>query len=143
MVVKIFTDTNIILDLFDHQRPHSKTSQTLWHFIEAGEIQAFISESVLTTIDYILRKSLSKQKRMTAYADLLDFVDILPCTDSVCRKAIQQNFTDLEDAILYQLTLENEVQYFITNDKAALKKLSFPQVPVISVVDFLKKYTQI
>lgn len=139
MAVKIFTDTNIILDLFDHQRPHSKTSQTLWQFIESGEAVACISESVLTTIDYILRKSLSRSKRMAAYTDLLDYVDVLPCTDAVCRKAIQFHFPDLEDAILYQLARENEVDYFITNDHVALKKMAMPQVPVITAAEFLKR----
>ena len=139
MAVKIFTDTNIILDLFDQQRPHSKASQTLWGFIESGEAIACISESVLTTIDYILRKSLSRSKRMAAYTDLLDYADILPCTDAICRKAIQFHFPDLEDAVLYQLALEHEVNYFITNDNAALKKMALPQVPVITGDDFLKR----
>lgn len=139
MAIKIFTDTNIILDLFDHQRPRSKSSQALWQFIESGDTVACISESVLTTIDYILRRSLSRSKRMAAYTDLLDYVDVLPCTDAICRKAIQFHFPDLEDAILYQLTLEHEVDYFITNDNAALKKMALPQVPVITADEFLKR----
>jgi predicted nucleic acid-binding protein len=142
MAIKVFTDTNIILDLFDHQRPHAQASKQLWKMVEDEKVMACISESVLTTIDYILRKSLSKTKRMAVYNDLMAYVDILPCTDAVCRKAIQQNFPDLEDAVLYQLALENEVDYFITNDNTALKKLALQQIPVITAVEFLKRVAE-
>lgn len=77
---------------------------------------------------------------MTATTDLLNYVDILSCTDSVCLKAIEQNFPDLEEAILYQLALKNEVDYFITNDNAALKKLATLQLPVLSEAKFLNHY---
>jgi predicted nucleic acid-binding protein len=139
MAVKLFTDTNILLDLFDALRPHAAAAQLLWQRVEDDEVEAFVSESVLTTIDYILQKSLSKQKRIAAYNHLLDFVTILPASESIFRKALQSNLTDLEDAVLYQLALEHELAFFITNDKGALKKLALPKVPVISAREFVAK----
>jgi predicted nucleic acid-binding protein len=139
MAVKLFTDTNILLDLFDAMRPHAESSQKLWQLVEADEAEACVSESVLTTIDYILRKSFSRQKRKVVYNQLLDFVTILPSSESVFRKALQSNHSDLEDAVLYQLAVEHELDFFITNDKAALKKLALPQLPAISAREFVTK----
>jgi predicted nucleic acid-binding protein len=139
MAVKIFTDTNILLDLFDANRPHAAASQLLWEQVEKENTEAFVSESVLTTIDYILRKSLSKQRRMAAYSHLLDFATILPAAENIFRKAIQSNHSDLEDAVLYQLAIEHELDYFITNDKAALKKLAKAEVPIISAKEYVNR----
>ena len=59
MAIKLFLDTNIILDVLDTERPFSKESQILFRFINDGTVTAYFSESVITTTDYILIKKFS------------------------------------------------------------------------------------
>jgi predicted nucleic acid-binding protein len=137
MDTKVFLDTNIILDILDDKRPFHSPAVELYRLLKTGEPDAYISESILTTTDYILQKSVGKSIRISLLSQLLDFLQVLPCTTKTCQKAIRSNFTDLEDAILYQIALENDVDFFITNDNKALKKLSLPALPVISSKEFL------
>ena len=138
MAYKIFIDTNILLDILDTKRPFSEESQQMWQQVELDEFDAFISESVLTTTDYILQKTIGRSKRLSILSDLLDYLQVLPCNTAICQKAIKADFPDLEDAILYQIAVENDLDYFISNDYKLLKKRTVTRVPVISATALLK-----
>jgi predicted nucleic acid-binding protein len=104
--------------------------------IEDNTLDAFISESVLATVDYILQKITTKETRIRLLSELLEYLRVLSCSTNICRRALQKNYPDLEDAILYQMVFEHAVDYFISNDRG-LKKLSSPGLPVVSAKEFL------
>ena len=120
MVTKIFLDTNIILDLLDSQRKCHKDAVLLFELIDNGEVMAFCSESVVTTTDYILQKLLSKAFRVEFFEEISRKIQILPCSNMILDRALSFDFEDLEDVILFQLALENKVDFFISNDKKLL-----------------------
>ena len=137
MATKIFLDTNIILDLLDQERPFSGESEVLFRLIDDGSLQAYFSESVITTTDYILTKKFANTKRIDILTDLLKMVTVIECSNSIVKSALLKNENDLEDAILYELALTEKLDYFITNDKQALKKLSTKKLPIVTTKDFL------
>ena len=60
----------------------------------------------------------------TIFTELNDLISISPCSNKTFYSALHANFDDLEDALLYQIALENKLDYFITNDLSLIKKLS-------------------
>jgi predicted nucleic acid-binding protein len=120
MVTKIFLDTNIILDLLDNQRQCHKDAVLLFELIDNGEVMAFFSESVVTTTDYILQKLLSKAFRAEFFEEISKKIQILSFSNMILDRALRLDFEDLEDVILFQLALENKIDFFITNDKKLL-----------------------
>ncbi len=138
MATKLFLDTNIILDVLDTERPFSKESQILFGLIDAGTVLAYFSESVITTTDYILIKIFSRTQRINIINDLLKLVNVIECTNSIVQNAIIKNETYIEDAILYELANNQKLDYFITNDKQALKKLATKKLPIVSTKEFLR-----
>ncbi len=120
MAIRIFLDTNIILDLLDNQRQCHKEAILLFELIDNGEVMAFFSESVVTTTDYILEKLLSKDVRAEFFGEISRKIQILPCSNMILDRALSLEFGDLKDIILFQLALENKVDFFITNDKKLL-----------------------
>lgn len=137
MATKIFLDTNIILDLLDQERPFSGESEVLFRLIDDGSLQAYFSESVITTTDYILTKKFANTQRIDILTDLLKMVTVIECSNSIVKSALLKNENDLEDAILYELALTEKLDYFISNDKQALKKLSTKKLPIVTTKDFL------
>jgi predicted nucleic acid-binding protein len=137
MATKLFLDTNIILDILDNKRPAHSQAYKIWEMVETNIAEACISESVLTATDYILKKVAERSIRVALFADLLKFLDVLPCSTDICRKALRNNFSDFEDTILYQVAIEGAADFFITNDTNALKKLSTGVLPVLSAKQFL------
>ncbi len=138
MVTKLFLDTNIILDLLDDKRTFHFESFELYKLMEKGLVLGFISESVITNTDYILKKLMTKSNRIQLLDELLHLIKILPCSNLVFERAIKNNFDDLEDVILYQIALESRLNYFVTNDINATKKLSSPLLPVIAPKNVIK-----
>jgi predicted nucleic acid-binding protein len=137
MATKLFLDTNIILDLLDRDRPFSKESEVLFKFIEEGAFLAYFSESVITTTDYVLIKKFANAKRISILNDLLKLITIIECSNTIVQNALLKNEPDVEDAILYELALTEKLDYFITNDKQALKKKATKKLPIITTKDFL------
>jgi predicted nucleic acid-binding protein len=117
MATRIFIDTNIFLDLLDNQRQYHKEAVLLFELIDNGEVMAFFSESVVATTDYILQKLLSKDLRTAFFGEISRKIQMLPCSNMILDRAVSLEFEDLEDVILFQLALENKVDFFITNDK--------------------------
>lgn len=138
MAIKLFLDTNIILDVLDTERPFSKESQILFGLIDAGTVLAYFSESVITTTYYILIKKFSRTQRINIINDLLKLVTVIECTNSIVQNAIIKNETDIEDAILYELANNQKLDYFITNDKQVLKKLASKKLLIVGTKEFLK-----
>jgi predicted nucleic acid-binding protein len=137
MATKLFLDTNIILDLLDSDRPFSEESKILFKFIEDGTWLAYFSESVITTTDYILKKKFTNDRRVSILTDLLKLVNVIACSNNIVQNALSKNEDDVEDAILYELALSQKLDYFISNDKQALKKLATKKLPIITTKDFL------
>lgn len=67
---------------------------------------------------------------------LLDYVSILDVTDSDCRKAINSDIPDFEDAVLVECAIRNKMDYIITDN---LKDFSKSSVPAIDSNDFICK----
>ncbi len=141
MGTKIFLDTNIILDIFDDKRIGYKDSVSLFKLVEEGIVSGFITESVITTTDYILQKNLSKKLRRVFFTELNNLINILPCSKQSFERSLQTNFSDLEDALLYQIAMEHKIDFFVTNDLAGIKKLSTSVLPALQPKELLKIFS--
>jgi predicted nucleic acid-binding protein len=64
-------------------------------------------------------------------------ITVIGCSNSIVKSALLKNENDLEDAILYELAFTEKLDYFITNDKQALKKRSTKKLPIVTTKDFL------
>ncbi len=138
MATKVFLDTNIVIDFFDPIRPGHKRAIELLSFIEKGEIEGFVSESVLNVSIYIWRKQFSVAAIREILSDMLTIIDVLSCTRDIYTKSLNLTGKDIEDAILYQIALENELDFFITEDKKDFQAFSLKKLPVLPVKEFLQ-----
>lgn len=138
MVFKIFLDTNIIIDFFDARRSEHETAVQLFDFAEKNILAAHSSETVLNTTVYILRKEFRTDSMKTMLNHLLNFLDILPCSNTSYRRALQLSANDLEDAVLYQLAIDRKLDYFVTSNKKDFKNMESPLLPVVSAKELMK-----
>lgn len=138
MATKIFIDTNLLIDFFDSLRSGHANAVKLFKAMEEDEISGFVSESVLNTTVYILRKQYSSNELRSILEDMLSFIDILPCTAGIYLNSLKLSGADIENALLYQLALENGVDYFITENKKDFKKFAVPALPFLSSKEFIQ-----
>ena len=137
MGTKIFLDTNVVIDFFDPLRVEHLNAVKLFSIIAKNEISGYVSESVLNTSVYILRKQFSPTQLREILTDCLSVISILPCSSRSYLQSLKLTGNDIEDALQYQLAIENKLDYFITEDKKDFKKFSLSILPVISTKEFL------
>ena len=71
-------------------------------------------------------------------SELVSMLSVLPCSNSTIKQAYLLDTNDLEDAVLYQIAFENNLDYFVTSDKKDFKKLSFALLLVVNGKELLK-----
>ena len=139
MGYKIFVDINIWVDLLNSERLNHLDAIKVIDMAEKGDCVAFVTESVLNTTAYLLRKDYSVPKLKGLFNHLLSFTELIPVTSIIYSKELQNALNDVEDAILYTAALNANIDYFITADLNDLKKLEVQELPVMTAKDFFNK----
>lgn len=138
MAFKIFLDINILVDTFLDFREGNSNAQTIINRSEVGILDSYVSESVINTTVYLTRKSVKADLLKTGIYELLKFITVLPCNNDTITSAYHNAKNDLEDAVLYQIALENKLDYFVTSDTKEYKKIQHPLLPVVTAKQILE-----
>lgn len=86
--MKIVFDTNIVLDVLLEREPFAAISINLFDAVERQVIQAYLYATTVTTIDYLLTKSLGKQSAKLSINRLLDLFAIADVNGVILKAVI-------------------------------------------------------
>lgn len=98
--MKILVDTNVVLDLLLDRSPFSDSAARIFSLVENSEVEAALCATTVTTLDYLLTLSLSREDAKKALRGLLELFEIAPVNRSVIEEALQSRMVDFEDAVL-------------------------------------------
>ena len=137
-MIKIFLDTNVILD---HAlgRAFADEAEKILVKAERGEIDCYISPGALYTLAYILGKAIKDidiiRKKLSLYLTLVTPVSNLPYNfeQAISDKA----FDDIEDAFQYYTALQAGCDFFVTANIKDFKKGEMKKMPVLKPDDYL------
>lgn len=138
MGFKLFIDINILVDLLDDERAGHKDAAALIDKAESGTCICYVTESVLNTTAYLVRKDYTVVAIAKMFSHLLGFILLLPVNTKTYRLALRLAVNDIEDAVLYKAAIENKLDYFVTSDSKDFKKIFSALLPVISSAAFIK-----
>ncbi len=136
MYKKIFFDTNIIVDLYDKDRPSHKFSTTCYLYILDKNIQLFTSCDIITTIYYILSKR-DKQKALNQIDDINQTLKVVEFENKEIKLTCDlmkkdSDYDDLEDTMQYILAKKMKCDLIISNDKNFTSK----EIEIMSSKEF-------
>jgi predicted nucleic acid-binding protein len=115
--VKLFIDTNVIIDFLRPTRQKHKVAIALFDYLVKAKHQIVISEDMITTIFY-----LSKTEKLQALRFLKKIQDkwlVLPFGKKTINQALDLSLEknlDLEDALQCLCAKNNQCDVLITND---------------------------
>lgn len=132
--MKILFDTNVILDLLLERQPFVAYAQLLFEKVESNQIEGYLGATTITTLDYLLTKSLSSKNAKEIIKKLLALFDITPVNRLALENALQSGFSDFEDAVLHASAIHSGIQAIVTRD---LKGFSKAQLAVYTPEDLL------
>lgn len=93
-------DANVALDAFQQREPHHKASAQSLSKSLGGEVEGCYPAHVITTIYYVLRKSVGQKEARESVRWLVTAFEVAPCDGSVLVEAAQSDIPDFEDAVV-------------------------------------------
>ncbi|MBK1693492.1 PIN domain nuclease [Chromatium weissei] len=99
--MKILFDTNVILDVLIEREPFVTAAVALFSLVETRKIQGYLGATTLTTLDYLLTKTNGCNSAKASIKALLQLFEVCPVDSTVLIQAVESNFSDFEDAVLY------------------------------------------
>ena len=126
-MMKVFLDTNIVIDLLDRREPFYVDAVKLFTLAYQKEITLFVSPMTYATASYLLRKH-GKEGMRKLLGNFRQLSRITRADESVVDAALASSFDDYEDALQYYSALTENVDVIVTRNK---KDFLLSKIPVL------------
>ncbi len=120
--LKLFLDTNIIIDLLADRKPFSDSAYIIFRESKMNKWKLFTSSNSILTTFYILEKQIGSKKARQAIEIIIKRLEIQDLSKKEINLALKSKTEDLEDAC--QIECANKIagiNYIITRDKKGFK----------------------
>jgi predicted nucleic acid-binding protein len=114
--MRVFLDTNILLDLLLDRAPHADSAEALVAAIESGKAHGFISGVTVSNLYYILHDLHKRKDPLPLIAALLGFLEVVPTSKKILLEAMTGGFKDYEDGIQHASALAARCTHLVTRD---------------------------
>jgi len=120
--VRIFFDTNVVLDIIQDREPHALASKLAFEKAKENNHEIFISSLSIANISYILSKKSSKIQPRDTLTTILKYFSCCSLNCDQIKKSLKLlEFEDYEDGLQYLMAVENDCSLIITRDKEGFK----------------------
>lgn len=134
--MKIFLDTNIILDVLTKREPHYEMSAKVFELCRRQYVEGIVSSLSFPTMAYVLRKEMDLERIFHSFEMLTKFFKISIVDKKVVTEAIASKRPDIEDSMQYFSALTSNADCIISRDKTGFKGLD---LEVFSPTEFMGK----
>ena len=131
--MKVFIDTNIVLDLLLQRRNFLINAEKIFSLAYKGKIVLYFSAVSFVSVTYYLGKHTNKDIK-AVLEDLCKIVKILPFDKHIIEKSLYSNFKDIEDGYQYFTAKENGIPIIVTRN---VKDFLVDDISVVTPEEFL------
>ena len=131
--MKVFIDTNIVLDLLLQRRNFLINAEKIFSLAYKGKIVLYFSAVSFVSVTYYLGKHTNKDIK-AVLEDLCKIVKILPFNQRIIENTLHSNFKDIEDGYQYFTAKENNIRIMITRN---VKDFLVDDISVVTPEEFL------
>lgn len=135
--MKVFIDTNILIDLLGDRKPYSKFAIEIFKAAEQRKIALYATTNSLATTHYLLKKYIDEKKLRQILEGLLEYLHIVPVDEHVFRQGLKSRHKDFEDAL--QMIAASGIPGITCIVTRNLKDFIHSEVEVVSPDEFVKK----
>jgi len=114
--MKVFVDTNVLLDVLARREPFYVAAAQVWSLAERGEVQAFVSAISFNNVYYIVRKAENKRKADQALRLIRDVFHVVAPDSQIINQAIDAGLTDFEDAVQFHSAVRARAVHLVTRN---------------------------
>ena len=147
--MKLFLDTNVILEYIEHRRFYDDVRCILMAVCE-GKHKGMISQGCVYTLAFLVERSLKANnihrpeltiKLRQLLGSILNMVEPAGISRKEMLGALSDEaFKDLEDSFQYQCALKNHCQVLITINIGDFKDADQSHLEILTPAAFVRKY---
>lgn len=126
--MRILVDTNVVLDIFLAREPFVQDAAEIFAMVERTEVEGLLCATTLTTLDYLLSRSMPKDQARLAIRSLLRLFEIAAVNRAVLEMASESPMGDFEDAVLAEAAHHAGAARIVTRNTP-----DFTRSPVIAI----------
>ena len=134
MTVKLFIDTNVMLDLLGERAPFYESIAKIATLADKGEIIMAASALSYATVSYFLSKFETLETAKVKLRKFKIISEICSLDESVIEKGLNSSFKDFEDSLQYFSALKADCDILITRNG---KDFQQSQIPVMTGEEYL------
>ena len=135
--MKVFLDTNVILDFYDSERGYYQPAAIIFDLALKRKIQLAVCAQSFVNAFYILRKSYDYEVLYSRMRNLLNLCDVAPVDAAIIEEALEYKRRDFEDTVQYCSSIMVKSDLLLTRDKTGFKGLD---IKVQSPSEFLDDF---
>jgi predicted nucleic acid-binding protein len=136
--VKVLFDTNIVLDVLLNRSQFVENSAALVSLAEQEVIEGYLCATTITTIDYLVSKSVNKEQAKISIQKLLSIFCIAEVNKNVLLLSTESKFTDFEDAVQHYSGKLVQVAAIVTRNINDYKHSEYPAYTPSELLGIIK-----
>ena len=130
MTKKVFTDSDVILDILCKREPHYEYAAQVFSLADTRQLRLYTTPLVVANVYYILRKAIGIEKAKEALRKLRLLMHIIAIEEQEIDLALNSPFSDFEDALQYYTAVRHHMDMLLTrNIKDYKEKVLIIQTP--------------
>ena len=98
-MIKVFLDTNILVDLIADRKPFSKHAIEIFKSAEEHKTQLYTSSHSISTTHYLLKKFVEEKELRDILFTLFEFIEVVPVNLDILKKGLLSSHKNFEDAV--------------------------------------------
>lgn len=138
--MKIFIDSDVILDLLLQREPFAVHSVHLFNLLahtQDAELKTFTTPIVFANLN--LRKQFGNTGSRQKLIQLRQLIDIMPINEKIVDLALQSNLKDFEDILQIKTAEQFDIDIIVTRN---IKDYKDSKKPVKTTLKFLQFFNQ-
>lgn len=132
--MKIFLDTNVILDFLLEPRAHHETAADFIRTAMHANHPLVMSTSQATDVYHTVKKALGPDQTRHVLRRVFQICELYPTSETACVAALDSPLSDYEDAVQVEVAREARCDYIVTRD---LRGYGSSPVPFIDPAGYL------
>lgn len=137
MIMELFVDSDVILDLLAQRDEFYIYSAKLFTLSDENKVKLYTSPIVFSNLHYLLKKMTNNQTALKSLRRLKALISILSIDEKIIEQALNSDFNDFEDAVQYFTAVTNRINIIITRNKSDYKK---GKITVSTAEEFIKAW---
>ena len=109
-------DTNVVIDLLVEHEPYAREAVEIFQLLESGNVKASVCATTVTTVDYLVTKSVGAGPSRKLIGFLMAMCDVADVNKRVLLEALSSPIKDFEDAVIAESAKASGIPTIITRN---------------------------